>query len=282
MVRVLLCHYFKSQKVFSESYQPTSLCSTKEFLFVGIGGCKVFVYSLQQANFQLVCQFSTISTAVKLICNDTSNYVATIERRQQRDAMKFSRVYFNWDKASLNEAVRVLVAGHSLFQRDSSYESQFVAIELSSRGAVTAIASCKATGNVVLSTDGKLCFYRQCAAQKKPEVNESGTVQGGCQKICDFEHLLDIEPGFVVRGIDICENYIAYRSKLEFRVVKLEFYNQTNFGEDFRRTVGTRYQILFAIMIITLILRISVDILRNSVELGMPRVLLISFSVETL
>lgn len=240
MVRVLLCHYFKSQKVFSESYQPTSLCSTKEFLFVGIGGCKVFVYSLQQPNFQLVCQFSTISTAVKLICNDTSNYVATIERRQQRDAMKFSRVYFNWDKASLNEAVRVLVAGHSLFQRDSTYASQFVAIELSSRGAVTALASCKATGNVVLSTDGKLCLYRQCVSHKKPEVTASGTSLGGSEKIYDFEHLLDIEPGFIVRGIDICENFIAYRSRLEFRVVKLEFYNQTNCDGASRRAVGER------------------------------------------
>lgn len=241
MVRVLLFHYFKSQKVFSESYQPTSLCSTKEFLFVGIGGCKVFVYSLQTPNFPLVCQFSTISTAVKLICNDTSNYIATIERRQQRDAMKYSRVYFNWDKSTLNEAVRVLVAGHSLFQRDTTYATQFLAIELSSRGAVTAIATCKATGNVILSTDGKLCLYRQCISQKKPEVNLPGACsENGSQKICDFEHLLDIEPGFVVRGIEICENYIAFRSKLEFRVVRLEFYNQTSCVGEFRRNGRSR------------------------------------------
>lgn len=237
MVRVLLCHHFKSQKVFSESYQPTSLCSTKEFLFVGIGGCKVFVYSLQQANFPLVCQFSTISTAIKLICNDNSSYVATIERRQQRDAMKFSRVYFNWEKATLNDAVRVLVAGHSLLQRDSSYTSQFLAIELSSKGAVTAIATCKSTGNVIISSEGKLCLYRQCISMT-PEVNSPGCYLS--ERICDFEHILDIEPGFVVRGVDICENFVAFRSKFEFRVVKLEFFNQNSSGSKFARNSTDR------------------------------------------
>lgn len=224
MVRVLLCHYFKSQRIFSESYQPTSLCSTQEYLFVGIGGCRIFVYSLEQPNFPLICQFSTISTAVKLICNDNSNYLATIERRQQRDATKFARVYFNWNKATVNEAVRVLVAGHSLLQRNIDYNQQFLAIELSSRSPVTGIASCKASGNVIIATDGKLCLYRQCVVRNVvPEV-ESSEYRG--VKISDFEHILDIEPGFVVRGIDLCGPYVTFRSKLEVRVIKLVFFTQ--------------------------------------------------------
>lgn len=228
MVRVLLCHYFKSQRVFSESYQPTSLCSTQRYLFVGVEGCRIFVYSLEQPNFPLICQFSTISTAVKLVCNDNSNYLATIERRQQRDATKFARVYFNWNKATptVNEAVRirVLVAGHSLQQRNIDYDQQFVAIELPSRSPVTGIASCKASGNVIISTDGKLCLYRQCVARNViPEVEPS---EYECVKISDFEHILDINPGFVVRGIDLCGPYVAFRSKLQVRVIKLVFFTQ--------------------------------------------------------
>jgi hypothetical protein len=161
---------------------------------------------------------------VKLICNDNSNYIATIERRQQRDATKFARVYFNWDNAIVNEAVKVVVAGHSLLQRNTDYNQQFLAIELSSRSAVTAISTCKASGNVVISTDGKLCLYRQCVVRNRiPEVNAS---EHRAVKICDFEHLLDIESGFVVRGIDFCGPFVSFRSKLEVRVIKLVFFTQ--------------------------------------------------------
>ena len=224
MVRVLLCHYFKSQRIFSESYQPTSLYSTREYLFVGVGGCRVFVYSLEQPNFPLVCQFSTISTAVKLICNDNSNYLATIEKRQQRDATKFARVYFNWNKSIANGAVRVLVAGHSLLQRNIDHNQQFLAIELPSRSPVTGLASCKASGNVIISADGKLCLYRQCVVRNA--MPEAQPTECGGVKISDFEHVLDIDPGFVVRGIDLCGPYVTFRSKLEVRVIKLVFFSQ--------------------------------------------------------
>ncbi|XP_032235022.2 Hermansky-Pudlak syndrome 3 protein [Nematostella vectensis] len=221
MVKVLLCHYFRSQRVFSDSFNPTSLHASRQFIFIGVEGCRVFVYCLDQPNFPVFCQFSTISTAVKLISNDAGNYVASIERRQQREAVTYARVYFNWERASKNEAVRVVVAGYSSYQRNNEDSSQqFFAVELPSRTSITALACCKNTGNIIIACDGKLSVYRLCStAITKPEVEAA-------RFSCDLEHLIDIEPGVVIRGVDICDHFIAFRSKLEARAIKLVFPEQ--------------------------------------------------------
>ena len=215
MVRVLLCHYFKTQKAFHDLYEPSVITATKDFLFIATAGCSVCVYSVNQPSFPQLYQFPTISKVVKLICNNKGNYVATLESKQRRNSPSFARVYFNWFQSSTGGAVRAVLAGHSIRGDLDGLETHFIAVELPTSYSVAAINSCPATGNIVVAGERKLALFRLCTTE--PEVGEDWTTS------CDLEHILNIEPGFQIRSIALCDCYVGMRSQLEVQVVKLVF-----------------------------------------------------------
>ena len=216
MVRVLLCHYFKDQNVFSDSYQPTAITTTKEYLFLSTSAMKICVYSLEQPNFPLFCQFPTISKPMKLMCNDHAKYVAAIESKVQRsrssggNRQTFARVYFNWSQASLGEAVRAVVAGHSKCQKnvESPFTSQFLVVELPLAFSPCGISSCPTTGNIIVAGERRMCLFRAC---------------GG--PVCyDFELFVEVDPGLTcIRGLAFGDTFLAVMSNLEVRIIKLVF-----------------------------------------------------------
>lgn len=220
MVRVLLCHYFKSQKAFHDLYNPTTITASKELLFIATTGCTISVYSLSQSGFPELYQFPTMSKVVKLIYNDKGNYVATLESKQRRHSPSFARVYFNWFESQTGDAVRAVLAGHSIRGDLDGLETQFVAVELPTDYSVASMNSCPATGNIVIAGHSELALFRLCTA--KTEMGEDWT------NCCDLEHLLDVVPGFKIKGIALCDCYLAMRSQLEVRVIKLVFGQEDN------------------------------------------------------
>ena len=220
MVRVLLCHYFKTQKAFHDLCNPSIVTASKEFLFIATTACYVCVYSLNQPGCPLLYQFQTISKVVKLIFNDRGNYIATLESKQRRNSPSFVRVYFNWFQSQAGDAVLAVLAGHSIRGDLDGLDTQFVAVEVPTNYSVTAMNSCSATGNMVVAGGNKVALFRLCTT--KAEVMEDWTT------CCDLEHLLDVVPGFDIKGIALCDCYLAMRSQLEIRVIKLVFGQEDN------------------------------------------------------
>lgn len=223
MVRVLLFHYFKSQRVFFDSFQPTSITSTKDYLFLATGEMKVLVYSLELPNFPLFCQFPTISKPVNLICNERAKCVVTIERkterrRSRRSASTHSRAYFNWFKANLEEPVRTYVAGHSLKQSQEAEEAAkaFLALEIPTQFNVSDICCCPTSGNVAIAGETRVSLFRWNRYPQSDGFN-TGTLS------CDLEHFLDIEPSMSIKGLALSDSYLALRSNLDVQVLKLVF-----------------------------------------------------------
>ena len=186
----------------------------------------ICVYSLDQPNFPLLCQFTTISNAAKLSCNAWANYVATVERDRPRGRRSdgrshqtFARVYFNWQKASAGEAVRAVFAGHSKRNSETAATSHFLAVQLPLAFLPAGISSCPSTGNILVAGHKRLCLFRFCGRAAGDELNTSRSV------LCrDFELIVDIDPGFsCIRGIALSDSFVAVRSYLEVRVIKLIF-----------------------------------------------------------
>lgn len=226
MVRVLLFHYFKAQRVFFDSFQPTAITSTTDYLFLATGEMKVLVYSLELPNFPLLCQFPTISTPVKLICNEKAKCVVTIERKTGRrksgrgsGIQTHSRAYFNWFKANLDEAVRTYVAGHSLHQSQEAEKltgKAFLALEIPTQFNVNSICCCPTSGNIAIASARKVSLFRWSS-----HVSSDGMSTGAMS--CDMEHFLDIEPSMAVKKLVLSDSYLALRSNLDVQVLKLVF-----------------------------------------------------------
>lgn len=227
MVRVLLFHYFKAQRVFFDSFQPTTLASTKDYLFLATGEMKVFVYSLEQPNFPLLCQFPTMAKPVKLICNEKAKCVLTIEstsrRRNSRAGTKLkvhknSRAYFNWFKANPDVAVRTYVAGHSRCQSQQTETNcrAFLALEIPTQFNVSSICCCSTSGNIAIASERKVSVFRWNGNIMAGGTDTSATSH-------DMEHFLDIEPSMVVKEVVLSDSYLALRSNLDVQILKLVF-----------------------------------------------------------
>ena len=227
MVRVLLFHYFKSQRVFFDSYQPTTLASTKDYLFLATGEMKVFVYSLEQPNFPLLCQFPTMSKPVKLMCNEKAKCVVTIESSGQRrnsragskgKVCKNARAYFNWFKANPEEAVRTYVAGYSNFQRQEAEVNcrAFLALEIPTQFNVRSVSCCPSSGNIAIASEKKVSIFRWNGNLSHDGSDTSDALQ-------DLEHFLDIDPSMVVKEVVLADSYLAFRSNLDVQILKFVF-----------------------------------------------------------
>ena len=227
MVRVLLFHYFKTQRAFFDSFQPTTLASTKDYLFLATEEMKVFVYSLEQPNFPLLCQFPTMAKPVKLICNEKAKCVLTLEstsrRRNTRAGPKLkvyknSRAYFNWFKANPGEAVRTYVAGHSRSQSQQTETSlkAFLALEIPTQFNVSCICCCPTSGNIAIASGKKVSVFRWNGNLTVGSTDTSVTLH-------DMEHFLDVEPSMVVKEVVLNDSYLALRSNLDVQILKFVF-----------------------------------------------------------
>ncbi|XP_068700460.1 uncharacterized protein [Montipora foliosa] len=228
MVRVLLFHHFRAQRVFFDTFQPTAITSTKDYLFLATSDMKVLVYSLELPNFPLLCQFPTISRPIKLICNEMAKCVLTIERKTDRRKSSGSRIvhthsraYFNWFKANLDEAVRTFVAGYSFRQRQETAKSDksFLVVEIPTLSNVSAICCCPSSGNIAVASDKNVRLFRW-----NNQMSADGSRSGDA--LCDMEHFLDVELCMSVRGLVMSDSYLAVRSNLDVQVLKLVFVSE--------------------------------------------------------
>ncbi|XP_028394225.1 uncharacterized protein LOC114518433 [Dendronephthya gigantea] len=210
MVRVLMCHSFKDQKIFSDAYEPstTGYSIAKDMVFICTVKGHVYVYSVSEDGFPLLCQFPLVSVATDMIFNDIGNFVFTREITRKDKPNNFTaRVYFNWSKwreEFANHKTKVLQCGFSLAQSYSLEPYALTVVEMQTRSSVNTLSSCPVTTNIAVGTETTVLVYSRCVE---------------CP--FDFQKLYMVEVGFSIFKVVICEQFIAITSDCELRVLQV-------------------------------------------------------------
>jgi hypothetical protein len=205
-----MCHNFKEQKVFSDAYEPSAQAysASKDLVFICTAKAHVFVYSLSEDGFPLLSQFPLISTATDMIFNDTGDFIFTKEITRKDKANHFAaRVYFNWSKwrqEFANHKRKVLQLGFSFTQSFSLEPNALTALEVQSRFSVRSISCCPVSTNIGVATETTVSVYRQCVE---------------CP--FDFQRQYIVEPGFSIYRLVLCEQFVAFTSTSEVRVLQV-------------------------------------------------------------
>ena len=210
MVRVLMCHSFKDQKIFSDAYEPNTIAYSiaKDMVFICTSEGHVFVYSVSEDGFPLLYQFPLVYVATDMIFNDNGDFVFTREITRKDKPNHFTaRVYFNWSKwrkELANHKPKILQQSFSFARSYSLEPYALTVVEMQSRSSVVTLSSCPVSTNIAVGTETTVLVYGRCVE---------------CP--FDFQKLYMVEPGFSKFKIVICEQFIAFTSAREILVLQV-------------------------------------------------------------
>ncbi|XP_066282574.1 BLOC-2 complex member HPS3-like [Branchiostoma lanceolatum] len=220
MVRVLSCHHFTSQEVFSTKQEPEVIFGCGDKLFIATVQNVVEVYQVDAKECRHLLGFLTVSAIDQLVYSECGKYVATVEVKSSKQrSLTFVRLYFNWEGSDVKQPVRARIAGVPAGNsQPENTGKQLEVVELPLRKSATCIQCCAVTGNLAIGIGSVMSLYRLC----------SKTVQLTGTTYTDLDHLLDIHIGFNLAEIALCENYVGGISADEVRVLQVHFKNETD------------------------------------------------------
>ncbi|CAH1261704.1 HPS3 [Branchiostoma lanceolatum] len=220
MVRVLSCHHFTSQEVFSTKQEPEVIFGCGDKLFIATVQNVVEVYQVDAKECRHLLGFLTVSAIDQLVYSECGKYVATVEVKSSKQrSLTFVRLYFNWEGSDVTQPVRARIAGVPAGNsQPENTGKQLEVVELPLRKSATCIQCCAVTGNLAIGIGSVMSLYRLC----------SKTVQLTGTTYTDLDHLLDIHIGFNLAEIALCENYVGGISADEVRVLQVHFKNETD------------------------------------------------------
>ncbi|XP_035692332.1 Hermansky-Pudlak syndrome 3 protein-like [Branchiostoma floridae] len=220
MVRVLSCHHFTSQEVFSTKQEPEVIYGSGDKLFIATVHNVVEVYQVNTKECRHLLGFMTVSAIDQLVYSECGKYVATVEVKSSKQrSLTFVRLYFNWEGSDVTQPVRARIAGvPASNSQPENTGKQLEVVELPLRKSATCIQCCAVTGNLAIGIGSVMSLYRLC----------SKTVQLTETTYTDLDHLLDIHIGFNLAEIALCENYVGGISADEVRVLQVHFKNEVD------------------------------------------------------
>ncbi|XP_078672480.1 BLOC-2 complex member HPS3-like isoform X2 [Branchiostoma floridae x Branchiostoma belcheri] len=220
MVRVLSCHHFTSQEVFSTKQEPEVIFGCGDKLFIATVHNVVEVYQVDTQECRHLLGFLTVSAIDQLVYSECGKYVATVEVKSSKQrSLTFVRLYFNWEGSDVTQPVRARIAGvPASNSQPENTGKQLEVVELPLRKSASCIQCCAVTGNLAIGIGSVMSLYRLC----------SKTAQLTGMTYTDLDHLLDIHIGFNLAEIALCENYVGGISADEVRVLQVHFKNETD------------------------------------------------------
>ncbi|XP_071805590.1 BLOC-2 complex member HPS3-like isoform X1 [Asterias amurensis] len=229
MVHVLSCHQFAGDlKVLTPSQEPLAIFASPTQMFVATVQHSINVYSLVEHG-SLQHSFTTAGLVKQGVYCTTGNYIAALEVRGGTHQATSIRIYFNWETSGPQNAVRARVAGGEMQTCErgstiatSSYDdqeyprqrNQFELIEVQTPTPAQCISCCPATGNLAAGINNTVYLYRFVTHQ-----------QGMLSQCPDFEYLMQIQVGLVVRDVAFCEGIIACLGTCEVQVCKIRVWD---------------------------------------------------------
>lgn len=229
MVKVCNFSFFKEQKIISpKTGEPLAITCSNEFLFVAEEGCILEVYPL--SGTEPVAQLRTVSPVVQLLYNDYGDCIVTLERKSPV-SRSFARVYFKWRGSSIDRPMRVSLIGSLAQGLLHGTQSRHVAAEIVELPAdeissITCLSCCPDSGRIAVGMDTKIRVFSLRSEYEDGGLrSDPGTTRNVVSS--NIEILLDIQTGMHVKKIDIFNDYVAFISSSEARVLKLSFLNDS-------------------------------------------------------
>ena len=230
--------FFEKQDILTpDSGEPLAIACSDECLFVAEEGCLLEVYDL--VTLQLIARFRTVSPVVDFVYNAKGDCIVSMESKSP-DSHGFARIYFKWRGSSVDKPMRVsLLESLSRGLMQSAQDriaAEIVELPAESNSSVTCLACCSESGRIAVGMDSTIRVFSLC-----PQVEEGGGAAGDGASLTSsprqrssesikrkaishsIEILLDIKTSFPLRKISIFNDYIAFISPYEARVLKLSF-----------------------------------------------------------
>lgn len=237
MVKVCNFSLFREQKIISpKTGEPLAVTCSAKYLFVAEEGCVLEVYPLDSTG--PVAQLRTVSPVLELLYNSVGDCIVTLERKTP-SSHAFARIYFKWHDSSIDRPMRVRVIGtlaQSLFHGAQSQHTAAEIVELPAdeTASISCLACCPDSGNIAVGMGTKIRVFSlkqqgeravnrlSPGSSHAPETESSSEVTSPALNI-----LLDIHTGVFVKKLDIFNDYIAFISSFEARVLKLSFHDNS-------------------------------------------------------
>ena len=216
MVKVCNFSFFDEQRILSpKTGEPLAIACSDEHLFVAEEGCVLEVYSL--ASKEPIAQIRTVSPVVQLLYNPRGDCIVTLERKNTTSRM-FARVYFKWRESYNDRPMRVSLISsltQGLLSGSQSVPAEINELPADETMSVNCVAVCKESGRIAVGMDSRIRLFCLTPVYK-----------GGRVTSHSIEILLDVETGLAVRKVDVFNDYLAFISPREARVLKLSLLNE--------------------------------------------------------
>uniref|UniRef100_T1IZD0 Uncharacterized protein n=1 Tax=Strigamia maritima TaxID=126957 RepID=T1IZD0_STRMM len=211
MVRVISCHHFQAQDIFTVDGEPVALCTVDDLLLVATLQHCVEVRDLQNPGKRLH-SFPTVDQAKQMIYCRKGHYIGALEVRASRiSVLSFVRVYLNWQVDMKGQPMRARIAGRVTPSSQSGVDLLEM-IELPLQKQAFCIATCNETGNLAVGLGEVVSLFRFCV--KTHDMSR--------RTFHDFEPLIDITLSLSAHHLALCEDVIACLSPNELHVIKLK------------------------------------------------------------
>ncbi len=216
MVKVCNFSFFNEQRILSpKTGEPLAIACSDDHLFVAEEGCVLEVYSL--ITKEPIAQLRTVSPVVQLLYNPRGDCIVTLERKNVVSRM-FARVYFKWRESNDDRPMRIsLITSltQGLLSGSQSVQAEINELPADETMSVNCAAVCKESGRIAVGMDSRIRVFSLTPVYK-----------GGCVTSHCIEILLDVETGVTVRKVDVFNDYLAFISSREARVLKLSLLNE--------------------------------------------------------
>lgn len=228
----------KQRLLTSVPNEPVAISCSDKYLFVAEEGCLLEVFSL--ANLKPLGQFRTVSPVRDLVYNTKGDCVVTLERKSSV-SHGFARVYFKWRGASVDKPMRISLLSSLSHARDMFRPQDHVAAEIIElpgelNSPVTCLACCPESGRIAVGMDTTLRIFTLTAISGGGGVSSE---EGSASELSGVSHdsssplshsidiLMDIHTNTPLHKLAIFNDYVAFISTHEARVLKLSILRDT-------------------------------------------------------
>ncbi|KAG1663173.1 Hermansky-Pudlak syndrome 3 protein [Nymphon striatum] len=220
-VRVVSCHYFQSQNIFTTEHDPITLCTANEQILIASDQHSVEVRDLEQSG-KLVHSFLTIDLVQQIIHCQTGNYIACLELKSSRQSIPiyYVRVYLNWWMGDKDQTMKARIAGR-VTPSCQSVEASFEMVEIPLPQGAQGICCCQKSGNLAVIIGSTISIF--VLSVKVHDISKL--------KFVDFNHLANVQVSFKIKQISMCEDYVACSNTKELQVFRV-IVNSTDYPRE--------------------------------------------------
>lgn len=223
----------KQQLLTSVPGEPVAITCSNECVFVAEEGCLLEVFSLN--SLKLMGQVRTVSPVRDLVYNAKGDCIVTLERKNSL-SLGFARVYFKWRGATVDQPMRISLLNSFSSAEALRWSQDHIAAEIielpgEHNSQISCLSCCAESGRIAVGMDTTLrIFTLSVDYEGKGGVSsgEGSEVSHDSSALSySIDMLLDIHTNTCLHKLSIFNDYIAFISTHEVRVLKLSLLRDT-------------------------------------------------------